>query len=414
MRPPSESSVPPAILIALSCMFLVLNLSGFLTVGAVLPSLIESWDLSNTEAGWLGAIYFAGYVSSVLILVPLTDRVSPKRIYLTASLVGALAAVGFAFLAVDFWSGLVLRFFAGVALAGAYMPALKALADTLEERWRSRAMSYYASTFAVGTALSLFAGGAIADVLGWETSFAAAGAGHFIAFLIGVFFLPAGRHDPSPGVGRLLIDFRPVLRNRAALAYILAYGGHMWEVFTIRIWLVVYLGWIAARDAGGMFASPVAVASIVALIGVPFAMWFGEIASRGNRRTRVLYSIYAAAAVLGFFVVFGPSLGMGADAIAVIVILYGGAIYADTGTVTAGMALRSEPAMRGATMAVHAFTGFFGAMAGPALAGVVLDLAGGRESPAAWIGAWLVAVSGGLFAAGAIRFVGRRGAAKAP
>ncbi len=402
--------MPPPVLIVLSCMFLILNLSGFLTVGAVLPSLIESWSLSNTEAGWLGAIYFAGYVSAVLILVPLTDRVSPKRIYLTASLVGAAAALGFAFLAGDFWSGLVLRYFAGVALAGAYMPALKALADTLEEHWRSRAMSYYASTFAIGTAVSLFVGGAIADTSGWTWSFAAAGGGHVIAFLIGWFFLPAGRFDPAAGLGKLLIDFRPVLRNRAALGYILAYGGHMWEVFTIRIWLVVYLGWIVARVPGEeMFATPVSVASIVALAGVPFAMWFGEIASRGNRRNRVLYAIYLAAAVTGVVVALGPMLGMTPDMIAAVVILYGAVIYSDTGTVTAGMALRAEPQMRGATMAVHAFTGFFGAMAGPALAGVVLDLAGGRSDPVAWVAAWSVAVSGGVFAALALRFVGGSG-----
>lgn len=402
----------PPVLIALACAFLVLNLTAFMTVAAVLPSMIAAWGMTNTEAGWLGGIFFAGYICAVPVIVPLTDRIPPKRVFLTASLLAALCSLGFALFANSVWSGLILRFLAGAALAGAYMPALKALADTLDDRWRNRASSYYTSVFGAGTALSIFAGGAIADVWGWRWAFAAAGVGNIAAFLIGLLWLPKGVAHAAGDGGRLLIDFRPVLRNRAALAYIVAYAGHVWEIFTVRVWAVAYFTWVVARETGGgMFTTPVAIATIVALIGVPISMYCGERASRSGRRRPYLYSIYAITFAVGAVVIAGPSLGMGADLLAAIFILYGAAIYSDTGIVTAGTVQNADPAMRGATMAVHAFIGFFGAMLGPALAGIALDLSGGRDSTAGWAAAWGVAVAGGILALLSLRFVAPKTAA---
>ena len=93
--------------------------------------------------------------------------------------------------------------------------------------------------------------------------------------------------------------------------------------------------------------------------------------------------------------------------VAIIAVVYGMALYADTGTLTAGTVSSAEPSLRGATMAVHAMLGFVGATLGPATAGIVLDLSGGRDDPVAWGAALLVGVGGGIFAAFALRFVGR-------
>jgi MFS family permease len=395
----------PARLTILSCTFLVLNLFAFMTVAAVLPTLIAEWSMSNSRAGWLGGIFFAGYLVAVPVLVPLTDRIPPKRICLTGAVLGALASLAFALLADGFLSGMGLRFLAGVAMAGAYMPALKILADSLEEPWRSRASSYYTSVFGIGTALSIFAGGAVADLYGWRWAFAAAGIGNVVALAIGFLWLPTGKSDPTIRRG-LLVDFRPVFRNRQAMGYILAYAGHLWEGFTNRIWIVAFLTWMVLRNPdSSMFTTPIVVATLVALCGVPVSMFAGEWAARHDRN-RVLYKIYAAALITGLVLASSPFTGMPLSLVAIMAIVYGMALYADTGTVTAGTVSSADPALRGATMAVHAMLGFVGATLGPATAGIVLDLAGGRDDPAAWGSAWLVGVAGGVFAAFALRFVG--------
>lgn len=403
----------PARLTVLSCTFLVLNLLAFMTVAAVLPTLIAEWAMSNSQAGWLGGVFFAGYLVAVPVLVPLTDRIPPKRICLIATVLGAVVSLGFALLATGFWSGMVLRFLAGVAMGGAYMPALKILADSLEEPWRSRATSYYTSVFAIGTAISILAGGLIGDVYGWRWAFAAAGIGNALSLIIGFLWLPTGTSDPSIRSG-LLVDLRPVFRNRAAMGYILAYAGHLWEGFTNRIWIVAFLGWYVFQQPGSaMFTTPIIVATLVALCGVPVSMFAGELAARRNRK-KVLYSIYAAALIMGLLLASTSLTGMPPSLVAVIAIIYGMALYADTGTVTAGTVSTADPALRGATMAVHAMMGFVGATLGPTVAGIVLDLAGGRDDPVAWGAAWLVGVSGGVFAVFALRYFGRPGWVERP
>ena len=363
--------------------------------------------MSNSQAGWLGGIFFAGYMVAVPVLVPLTDRIPPKRVCLTGAVLGAAASLAFALLADGFWSGMGLRFLAGVAMAGAYMPTLKILADSLEEPWRSRASSYYTSVFGIGTALSILAGGAVADLYGWRWAFAAAGIGNVVALAIGFLWLPTGKSDPTIRRG-LLVDFRPVFRNREAMGYILAYAGHLWEGFTNRIWIVAFLTWMVLRNPdSSMFATPIVVATLVALCGVPLSMFAGEWAARHDRN-KVLYRIYAAALVTGLLLASSPFTGLPLSLVAIMAIVYGMALYADTGTVTAGTVSSADPSLRGATMAVHAMLGFVGATLGPATAGVVLDLAGGRDDPVAWGSAWLVGVAGGVFAALALRLVGAK------
>jgi hypothetical protein len=129
------------LLITLLCLALVLNLLGFMTVAAVLPHLISDWSLTGTEAGWLGGIYFAGYVAAVPVLASLTDRIDARRIYLLSALLGACACFAFALVADGIAGAIVFRCLTGAGLAGVYMPGLKALTDALPKQTESRAVT---------------------------------------------------------------------------------------------------------------------------------------------------------------------------------------------------------------------------------------------------------------------------------
>ena len=69
-------------LIAAICTSQILAQIGAFSVPALLPELISQWSLSNTEAGWVTGIFYAGYTLSVPVLVSLTDRVDPRTVYL--------------------------------------------------------------------------------------------------------------------------------------------------------------------------------------------------------------------------------------------------------------------------------------------------------------------------------------------
>src|SRR5688500_4665530 len=101
---------------------LVANLVALMTFPAVLPEVSAEWQLTASEAGWIGGIYFAGYAVAVLFLVSAADHVDGRWIVVGSSLLGSGASLAFAGLADGFWPALAARFLGGIALAGVHMP----------------------------------------------------------------------------------------------------------------------------------------------------------------------------------------------------------------------------------------------------------------------------------------------------
>lgn len=380
-------------LIALFCLAQVLSLAGFGSFPALLPGFLDLWQLSSTEAGWINGIYFGAYMVAVPVLASLTDRVPARRIYLLSALVTALASLGFALLAGGFWTALVFRALAGAGLAGTYMPGLKALNDRMPEERRSRAVAFYTATFSIGVALSFLFAGQVEAWLDWRWAFALAGIGPLLAIALLLALAGPPAHAAAKRPEGALLDFRPVLRNRRALAYVLAYGAHSWELFALRSWLVAFLVFAQGLSPEGSLGgdwSPTAIATLVILLGLPASVLGNESAERFGRR-RVVSAIMLASAAVGCL--FGFSSGLPVVLIVVIALLYSLTVSSDSASITAGAIGAASPERQGATMAVHSVIGFGGAFLGPLVFGIVLDLGGGQESALAW---GLAFVSSGL------------------
>ena len=110
----------PGVLMAVLLTTSVLGMLGTSSFSALLPEFERLWHLSNTEAGWISGIFFAGYVAAVPLLVGSTDRVDPRRIYLLSLVIGGIASAAYAFLAQGLWTALLLRALAGIGLAGTW------------------------------------------------------------------------------------------------------------------------------------------------------------------------------------------------------------------------------------------------------------------------------------------------------
>ena len=107
------------------CCSQVLAQIGAFSVPALLPALIAEWPLSNTESGWVTGIFYAGYAMAVSVLVTLTDRIDPKRIYLLGVAMITVAAAGFAWWADGFYSACIFCAFWGLVGPGPICPASK-------------------------------------------------------------------------------------------------------------------------------------------------------------------------------------------------------------------------------------------------------------------------------------------------
>lgn len=363
----------PFRIIAVVCASQVLVQIGAFAVPALLPIFIDQWALSNTDAGWIVSAFYAAYTLAVPVLVSLTDRIDPKKIYLGSAAFTAIAAIGYAVLADGLWSAMAFRALAGIGWAGTYMPGLKALSDFVEGQHQSRAVALHAASVGVSGALSFVIAGAIASTFGWRWGIALGGAGAILAFIVMAALLP-GR-APVPSGPRALLDFRPVLRNRSALAYSLGYMVHTWEMNTLRAWVVTFLVFSAAYSGGGpQWAAPAAVATALSLAGIWASVSGNEIAMRIGRRKFILIVMFASmamAATIGF------ASFLSYEVVALLCIMYGVLIWADSASLTAGAVGSALPGQRGATLAVHSTLGYAGGFAGPLVAGLILDGAGG-------------------------------------
>jgi len=374
-------------LVALVCAAQVLVQIGAFFWPALLPGMMPLWALTNSQAGWITAIFYAAYIVAVPILVTLTDRIDAKRVYLFGVGCTVMGHLLFGMLADGFWSALVMRALTGVGWAGTYMTGLKLLADQVDAKLMSRAVTGHAASIGISGALSFSCAGLLADNFGWRSAFLVAALSALAAWTVVALSVPR-RAQPAPpsGDGPRLFDFRPVLRNRSAMAYALAYCIHTLEMNALRGWGVAFLAYVAAStNAGATQLSPTLVVTTLGLIGTTASVLGNESAIRWGRRKLIGFAMLGSS-VIGGSIGF---LGTGSYTVAVVLLLlYGFVVWLDSSSLTAGTAGTAEPARRGATLAVHSMLGYAGGFVGPLLIGFILDLAGGM-SRVAWGAAFL-------------------------
>ena len=363
-------------LVGLVCLAQVLAQIGAFSWPALLPTLAPQWGLSNSAAGWVTGVFYLGYVVAVPVLVTLTDRVDPRKIYLIGVACTVASHALFAAFADGFWSALALRALAGIGWAGTYMTGVKLLSDQVEERLMSRAVSGHAASIGVSGALSYAWAALLTDAYGWEASFSASSVMAVIAWILVAALVPSG--VPQKAGNGKLFDFRPVLANRPAMAYSIAYCFHTLEMNALRGWGVAFLGFVlVGAGAGDSVVGPALVMTGIALVGTLGSVAGNELAMRFGRRRLVVGAIVSSAllgCLLGFV---GPASYWLAAAL---MLLYGVAIWIDSASLTAGAAGAALPSRRGATLAVHSMLGYAGGFVGPLLIGGVLDLAGGHSA----------------------------------
>ncbi|KIL99729.1 Nitrate/nitrite transporter [Paramagnetospirillum magnetotacticum MS-1] len=362
------------------CAAEVLTMVGVFAFPALLPAFVAQWGLSNTEAGWISGILFAGYTVAVPVLTTLTDRIDAKRVYLLGALVAALSCLAYAVWAQGFWSALALRFLAGVGLAGTYMPGLKALVDRTRGPKQARWISFYTASFSLGTSGSFMIIGAVAEVWGWKAAFVLAGLSALAAFVLVLAVLE--RTEPvAPAQPVNPFDFGPVFRNRAAMGYVLGYAAHVWELFGARSWMVAFLAWVLASQPGASGPSPTTTATLASLLAMAASLVGADLAIRFDRRRVCAVAMLASAALAAIIGFLG---GLPYGIVAGLMLLYNILIQIDSAALTTGAVMAAEPERRGATIAIHSLLGFGAGFIGPLAFGMVLDLAGGGSSSLAW------------------------------
>jgi|HubBroStandDraft_6_1064221.scaffolds.fasta_scaffold97910_1 MFS family permease len=232
---------------------IVLSLTTWFSATAITPELKREWQLSPFVLSWLTIGVQIGFVCGALAasLVNLPDIVRLNRLMATSALLAAAANASL-LSAHGPMGAIAARVVTGFALAGVYPPALK-LVSTWFNRDRGLALGTVVGALTIGSSMPhLFR--SLSGAVDWRfvvkmsTLATSVGATLFLLF---------AREGPYP-FGRAVFDPRQagaVFRDRSLLLANLGYFGHMWELYAMWAWLLVYVNealaaqhmWLAGR-----------------------------------------------------------------------------------------------------------------------------------------------------------------------
>jgi MFS family permease len=397
----------PRLLVALMLAGQIFALLPALAFPALVPQFSALWSLSATEAGWVVASYFFGYLLLLPLVMPLTDRRDGRVFVIGGSALSALATLVFPLFADGFGSALVLRFIAGAMHGIFYAPTMRALADRLEEPLRTKALTLYTGNYSLGAGTSFAVAGLVEQDWGWQAAYYVIGCGALVATLL---FALALRPKPpvAQAVRRHPLDYRPAFRNRRAFAWILSNMGHSIEFSTMRNWLVALFAMeLAVHGRGEVFGlTPPWFAALIALLSLPAVLLGGTMERRlgGERAMLTLMGVtLALSAGMGASILAGAPLWL----FVVLAAAYSMMISSDAPIMIQGGMRAAQPGELGTIMAAQTAMSFLVSIPAPILFGMVVDLAGGAREPLGWgIGytiASLLALGSGVIAVRLLR-----------
>lgn len=353
------------------CLMLTVLLLPFASYVAAISIIKDEWGLNHTQSGAVYSTYLAGYAISALVVIPLTDRFGPKRVFLTAAPLSIVTHVFFPLVADNIVSGMALMALAGIGLVGIYMPGMRIVSERFQTRGRGFAVGLYVTAYYAGSSVSLTATGGLMSSLNWQDAYLvlalASSAGLVLAYL-----LLRGHTDRPCGdsTGRLDLS---VLSNRQVRHFIMGYSLHAWELYAVRVWLPAFL--VAALVARGVgdHQAVVGAATVggIALAAGAFGPVIGGVISDRWGRAVSASAIFALSGACSW------TIGWVSDfpwaVVVVIAVVYGWAISADSAIYSTAITEAARGAQLGSTMAMQAFLGFSGGVVGPIVVGGILD-----------------------------------------
>jgi MFS family permease len=208
---------------------------------AVLADLQREWGFAGDAVGYITSAVQLGFVAGTLVFAffAISDRYSPRKVFLLCSVVGALFNACVFLSAHELRSLLILRFATGFFLAGIYPVGMK-IAAGWYQRDLGNAIGFLVGALVLGTAFPHLLK-AIGQAYPWELVTITVSLTAALGGLLMWTFVPDGPHhakgtrfDPHA----LLVIFRSPLFRASAFGYF----GHMWELYAFWAFVPVVLG----------------------------------------------------------------------------------------------------------------------------------------------------------------------------
>ena len=331
----------------------LLGMSVWFSASAVVPALTRQWGLSASGQAWLTMAVQLGFVVGAFLsaVLNLADRIPGPRLFFISSSVAAVLTALLPLLSRGPNTAVLLRFLAGVSLAGVYPVGMKIMATWTREN-RGWGIGLLVGALTVGSASPHFLR-ALGGPLDWELVLYASSGLAALGGLIARLFIREGPYRGDPPkfdwkyIGRVWHQPAVSLAN-------LGYFGHMWELYAMWTWVPVFLA--ASFKLSGVHERWASLAGFAVIaFGGAGCLVAGKLADRHGRTTVTIASL-AVSGICSLTV--GLIFGGSPFWLFIVCLIWGFSVVADSAQFSAGISELCPSERTGTALTLQTSLGF--------------------------------------------------------